>query len=185
VIRVISHELNNSLAPVASLANSAAALLERQQYQRLPEILRTIEERAQHLESFIHGYARFAKLPSPRFEQVAWTAFVQGLVAQQSFQLLGSLPEPALSCDRAQMEQALLNLLKNAHESGSVPEGVSMEVKRTAEGVRIEVGDRGPGMSDTVMSNALVPFYSTKRNGISLSNREGGGLLVSLLLPQN
>ncbi|MBC3881091.1 ATP-binding protein [Undibacterium sp. LX40W] len=203
VIRVISHELNNSLAPVASLANSAAALVERQQYQRLPEILRTIEERAQHLESFIHGYARFAKLPSPRLEQVSWLIFVQSLGAQQTFQLLGSLPEQALSCDRAQMEQALLNLLKNAHESGSPAEGISLEVKRTIEGVRIEVGDRGPGMSDTVMSNALVPFYSTKRNGtglglalareiieahggrISLSNREGGGLLVSLLLPQN
>lgn len=203
VIRVISHELNNSLAPVASLANSAAALVERQQYQRLPEILRTIEERAQHLESFIHGYARFAKLPSPRLEQVSWLIFVQSLGSQQTFQLLGSLPEQALSCDRAQMEQALLNLLKNAHESGSPAEGISLEVKRTIEGVRIEVGDRGPGMSDTVMSNALVPFYSTKRNGtglglalareiieahggrISLSNREGGGLLVSLLLPQN
>lgn len=203
VIRVISHELNNSLAPVASLANSAAALVERQQYQRLPEILRTIEERAQHLESFIHGYARFAKLPSPRIAAVSWSIFVQGLASQQAFQLQGSLPEQALNCDRAQMEQALLNLLKNAHESGSAADGVSLEVKRTIEGVRIEVGDRGPGMSDNVMSNALVPFYSTKRNGtglglalareiieahggrISLSNREGGGLLVSLLLPQN
>ena len=203
VIRVISHELNNSLAPVASLANSAAALVERQQYQRLPEILRTIEERAQHLESFIHGYARFAKLPSPRIAAVSWSIFVQGLASQQAFHLLGSLPEQALSCDRAQMEQALLNLLKNAHESGSTADGISLEVKRTVEGVRIEVGDRGPGMSDTVMSNALVPFYSTKRNGtglglalareiieahggrISLSNRDGGGLLVSLLLPQN
>ncbi len=203
VIRVISHELNNSLAPVASLANSAGALVERQQYQRLPEILRTIEDRAKHLESFIHGYARFAKLPSPRLDHTAWPVFVQGLASQQAFTLLGTLPEQDLCCDRAQMEQALLNLLKNAHESGSTAEGVSLEVKRTAEGVRIEVGDRGPGMSDTVMSNALVPFYSTKRNGtglglalareiieahggrISLSNREGGGLLVSLLLPQN
>lgn len=203
VIRVISHELNNSLAPVASLANSAGALVERQQYQRLPEILRTIEDRAKHLESFIHGYARFAKLPSPRLDHTAWPVFVQGLASQQAFTLLGMLPEQDLCCDRAQMEQALLNLLKNAHESGSTAEGVSLEVRRTAEGVRIDVGDRGPGMSDTVMSNALVPFYSTKRNGtglglalareiieaqggrISLSNREGGGLLVSLLLPQN
>jgi len=66
VIRVISHELNNSLAPVASLANSAGVLVQREQYQRIPDILKMIEERAQHLQSFIEGYARFSKLPTPR-----------------------------------------------------------------------------------------------------------------------
>ncbi len=68
VIRVISHELNNSLAPVASLANSGAELVRRGQLERLPHILQTIEERTRHLDSFIQGYARFAKLPTPRLE---------------------------------------------------------------------------------------------------------------------
>ena len=70
VIRVISHELNNSLAPLASLAHSGAELVRRGQTERLPQILETIEERTRHLESFILGYARFAKLPTPRIEAV-------------------------------------------------------------------------------------------------------------------
>ena len=201
VIRVISHELNNSLAPVASLAHSAAALIERGQYERLPEILHTIEERANHLESFIHGYARFAKLPTPRVEKVDWVSFMSRLQSQINFSMIGNLPEESVHFDMAQMEQAMLNLLKNAIESDSPAQAVCVEVRRMHEAYRIEVSDQGSGMSDAVMSNALVPFYSTKRNGtglglaltreiieahggrIMLNNREGGGLVVSLILP--
>ncbi|TFW10387.1 sensor histidine kinase [Oxalobacteraceae bacterium OM1] len=201
VIRVISHELNNSLAPVASLAGSGAELVRRGQMQRLPEILRTIGERTRHLEHFIDGYARFAKLPAPRVETVDWKVFVAALQSQVPFRIAGTLPVEPGRFDVAQMEQALLNLLKNAHESGSAPEDVCLAVKRGAELVMIEVADRGSGMSDTVMSNALVPFYSTKRSGtglglalareiaeahggrIALNNRNGGGLSVALYLP--
>jgi two-component system nitrogen regulation sensor histidine kinase NtrY len=98
-------------------------------------------------------------------------------------------------------EQALLNLLKNAHESGSAPEDVELQVRRVQDLLRIEVVDRGSGMIDAVLTNALVPFYSTKRSGtglglalareiaeahggrILLSNREGGGLAVTMILP--
>jgi two-component system nitrogen regulation sensor histidine kinase NtrY len=201
VIRVISHELNNSLAPVASLARSAGELIKRGQVERLPAILKTIEERALHLESFINGYARFAKLPTPRLEYVNWNAFVAGLQAQVSFTVLDSLPEKDTQFDIAQMEQALLNLLKNAHESGSMSEDVVLAIRHMHNLIRIDVMDRGSGMTETVMSNALVPFYSTKRSGtglglalareiieahsgrIMLSNRDGGGLMVSLILP--
>ena len=79
VIRVISHELNNSLAPIASLAHSGAELLRRGQYERLPSALATIEERARHLEGFIRDYARFAKLPAPRLAPVEWQRFVAQL----------------------------------------------------------------------------------------------------------
>ena len=201
VIRVISHELNNSLAPVASLARSAAELVKRGQTERLPEILKTIQERALHLESFIHGYARFAKLPTPRLESMHWRAFTDNLRAQTDFTLVEPLPELHGNVDIAQMEQAVLNLLKNAHESGSAPNEVGLSIRHQHTLVRIDVTDKGSGMSDTVMSNALVPFYSTKRSGtglglalareiveahggrIMLSNREGGGLVVSLILP--
>ncbi len=201
VIRVISHELNNSLAPLTSLAHSGAELVRRGQTERLPQILETIEERTRHLESFILGYARFAKLPTPRIESCPWSVFVQRLATEVPFSLVGELPSEPAQFDPAQMEQALLNLLKNAHESGSPPEEVGLQVKVALGMVRIDVMDRGQGMNDAVLTNALVPFYSTKRSGtglglalareiaeahggrITLGNREGGGLTVTLVLP--
>jgi nitrogen fixation/metabolism regulation signal transduction histidine kinase len=201
VIRVISHELNNSLAPLASLAHSGTELVRRGQTERLPQILQTIGERTRHLESFILGYARFAKLPSPRLETIPWSDVVAGLASQVAFRLGGELPESPARIDRAQLEQALLNLLKNAHESGSRAEDVELHVRRVQDIVRIDVLDRGTGMNDAVLTNALVPFYSTKRSGtglglalareiaeahggrITLGNREGGGLAVTLILP--
>ena len=201
VIRVISHELNNSLAPIASLAHSGLELLRRGQHERLPAALATIEERARHLEGFIRDYARFAKLPAPRPQRLQWAGFLQRLGSQFAFAIDGELPVDTACFDVAQMEQALLNLLKNAHESGSAAEAVRLAVRRAAEGWRIDVLDRGGGMNETVMAQALLPFYSTKRSGtglglalareiaeahggrIALSNRDGGGLCVSLFLP--
>ncbi|WP_426116907.1 sensor histidine kinase [Massilia sp. PWRC2] len=201
VIRVISHELNNSLAPMASLAHSGAELVRRGQLERLPQILATIEERTGHLERFILGYASFAKLPTPRLERIDWPAFVAQLAAQTPFTLTGALPLEAALLDAAQLQQALLNLLKNAHESGSPPDQVQLRISRVQALLRIEVCDRGSGMSEAVLTHALVPFYSTKRSGtglglalareiaeahggrITLGNRDGGGLTVTLILP--
>ena len=201
VIRVISHELNNSLAPIASLAHSGAELLRRGQHDRLPVALATIEERARHLEGFLRDYARFAKLPAPRDEPVPLAAFIEKLRTQVRFSVDGVVPDEVLRFDPAQLEQALLNLLKNAHESGSPAEAVSMAVRRISEGWRLDVLDRGSGMNEAVLANALLPFYSTKRSGtglglalareiaeahggrIALLNRDGGGLCVSMVLP--
>ncbi|PRC94624.1 sensor histidine kinase [Solimicrobium silvestre] len=201
VIRVISHELNNSLAPIASLANSGTELVRRNQVERLPVILETIAERCRHLENFIQGYASFSKLPTPRLESVTWPNLMNVLQGQTVFDLAGELPEKSARVDSAQLQQALLNLLKNAHESGCAGSEVSMSVQQIHDHFRIDVMDRGSGMSETVMTSALIPFYSTKRTGtglglalareiveahggrIVLANRAGGGLVVSLIFP--
>ena len=202
VIRVISHELNNSLAPIASLAHSGAELLRRGRHERLPTALATIEERARHLEGFIRDYARFAKLPAPRLEAVEWRRFVAQLRSQVEFDIDLHPADGTARIDAAQVEQALLNLLRNAHESGSAPGEVRLSLRRIPGNWRIDVLDRGSGMNEAVLANALLPFYSTKRHGtglglalareiaeahggrIALLNREGGGLCVSMVLPE-
>lgn len=201
VIRVISHELNNSLAPMASLAHSGAELARRGQVDRLPGVFATIEERARHLDGFLRDYARFAKLPQPRIEGIDLSVFVERLQSQISFNVVGKLPEALFPADAAQLEQALLNLLKNAQEASAESADVELQIRHADRLWRIDVLDCGTGMSDAVMANALVPFYSTKRSGtglglaltreiieahggrIVLANREGGGLCVSLILP--
>ncbi len=202
VIRVISHELNNSLAPISSLAHSGTELARRGDLKRLPEVFASIGERAQHLHGFIDGYARFAKLPTPRLASVEWEPFLAGLAQHGQYHLVAPLPAQAGVFDAVQIEQVLINLLKNAHESGSAGDAVTLTIAVTMHELRIEVADRGPGMSDTVLAQALLPFYSTKRSGtglglalareiaeahggrVQLANRDGGGLRVSLRLPQ-
>lgn len=202
VIRVISHELNNSLAPIRSLAHSGRELARMGEIKRLAIVFDTIEERTRHLGGFIQGYAHFAKLPLPQPVAIEWTPFLEGLGRHYAFRTHGEVPSTPATFDRTQVEQMLINLLKNAHESGGDIDAVELAVDQRARDVRIEVRDRGPGMSETVLANALLPFYSTKRSGsglglalareiteahggrLHLANRSGGGLAVTVILPR-
>lgn len=207
VIRIISHELNNSVAPIASMVNSGRMITKDLDNPKLKLIFDTIEDRTSHLSQFIFDYARFAKLPVPKKSQVDWHKLTEQLQQHYQFLLENELPNATVEFDLIQMEQVLLNLLKNAHESGAAPETISLSIVDASlsdgtEGVYIEVNDQGSGMPAEVLRQALLPFYSTKQSGtglglplcreiveahdghISLQNRDDKGLCVRLWLPK-
>jgi len=201
VIRVIAHELNNSLAPISSLAHSGRGLAAPPDPTQLERIFTTISERATHLASFIEGYARFAKLPQPRRMSCEWSVLFARLEGTTALRITGPLPSRPATLDASQMEQVLINLLKNAAESGSPAEEIAVSVREQAAGFTIEVGDRGAGFAEDALRDALLPFFSTKQSGtglgltlcreiveahggrLSLANRPGGGALVTVWLP--
>jgi signal transduction histidine kinase len=202
LIRVLSHELNNSLAPITSLVSSARKLAQgTEQEAQLDKVFGIITERTQHLLAFLESYRSIARLPRPTRADVGWEEFLDGLRAQMRFELVGDLPHRRGYFDATQMERVLLNLLKNAHEAGGPPEEVRLRIVEEGEGTRIDVLDRGTGMSRAVLEQATLPFYSTKRTGtgvglalsreiveahrgrLTLANREGGGLCASVWLP--
>ena len=202
-IRTVSHEINNSLAPISSLARSARQLSQTpEKLDRLPGLLDLIEERSTHLRDFLEGYARFARLPEPRKQPVEWGPFLTELRELFPFVLDGEPPRRPGCFDPSQMQQALINLLKNAQESGSPPQDVRLIIEETAEGgSRFRVLDRGTGMSDEVLKKALLPFYTSKATGTGLGlplcreiveahggrlrieQREGGGTEVVCWVP--
>lgn len=201
VIRVIAHELNNSLAPISSLAHSGRQTVEHPDAAQLERIFRTIEERARHLHTFIDGYARFAKLPRPRPEAVDWSAFLHTLQETAPFRLVSAPSTRPGVFDPTQMEQVLINLVKNAREAGAPQDSIDLDVSEHAGGWRLQLLDRGTGMSEEVLRGALLPFFSTKPAGaglgltlcrevieahggrIALANRQGGGLAATLWIP--
>jgi len=215
VIRVIAHELNNSLAPISSLANSglmlarkaedAAQLTDEERHgdaARLERVFTTISSRAAHLATFIDGYARFAKLPKPRMGTLDWKQFIGRLEGATPFRLTAPLPAGSVTFDATQFEQVMINLLKNAAESGSPADAVEVAVRGAADSWVIEVADRGSGLSEDALRDALIPFYSTKPSGtglgltlcreiveahdgrLSIANRPGGGAVITMWLPR-
>ena len=203
VIRIIGHEINNSLGPIASLVSSAKVILQRPEHiPKLPAMFDRIQERALHLQGFLDGYAQLAKIPPPKPVSVPWGPFLDGLRGLwPELEIAEPPPRPGFF-DRAQIQQVLINLIKNAYEVGGPKDQVKVVVETAEEGgCRISVLDRGPGISDEVMENVFVPFFTTKPTGsglglalsreivelhlgrLRLARRDGGGMSVSVWLP--
>ncbi|MDX1503537.1 MAG: ATP-binding protein [Thermoanaerobaculia bacterium] len=204
VIRVISHELNNSLAPISSLVHSAKLIAADPRHaERSGEVFATLRERLDHLKGFIDGYARYARLPQPRKQRVAWDDFLAGFADEHpGVELPRRLPTRPGWFDPAQIRQVLVNLIKNAVEASDGEPRVTLAVETGPEGdTWLQVADRGRGMDDETMRLALLPFYSTKKTGtgvglplcrevveghggkLTLASREGGGTVVTCWLP--
>ncbi|WP_233280340.1 sensor histidine kinase [Rheinheimera mangrovi] len=200
LLRVIGHELNNTLAPLSSLAYSGQLVATELQHKQLQQIFQTISERQRHLNQFLQSYIQFAKLPTPVLAPVQWARLINQLQDQYEFELEGDLPRRVWLADSLQLSQLLLNLLKNAHESGSDPEQIQLSFTELPDQLLIRLQDAGGGMTSEALAHAMVPFYTSKENGsgigltlcrdiaeahggsLSLQN-QGAGLLVGLTLP--
>jgi nitrogen fixation/metabolism regulation signal transduction histidine kinase len=203
VVRVVSHEVNNSLAPITSLMHSARLIAEKQgQLDKYRRVFDTIDERSHHLRAFLDGYVALAKLPAPRIEQEHWTGVLEQVATLYPELKLPDAPDKPAWFDRAQIEQALINLVKNAYESAGPPDAVELRIQTESDGTsQLEVLDRGPGFSEDALKNALLPLYTTKIHGsgmglaltreiieahggaLELTNREGGGACMRVFLP--
>ena len=179
LIRVLSHELNNSLAPIKSLAQSLADLVRRDPppldwRNDLENGLGVIGGRADSLSRLMAAYARLARLPRPRLEPVSVVEWVRRVAALETRRAVTVCPGPEVTirADGGQLDQLLINLVRNAVDAASDGDG-EVEVGWAARNGRLEVWvrDGGPGFADT--DNLFVPFFTTKPNG------SGIGLVLS------
>jgi nitrogen fixation/metabolism regulation signal transduction histidine kinase len=202
-IRVIHHEFANSIAPVRSLLQGARAKVGRPEWSaKLEQTLGVIEDRVLHLSSFLTAFAALGRLPAARFEEVGWESFLDRLGSLLADIVIAPSPPGRGWFDPAQLEQVLINLVKNAREAGSPPSEIRLEVAQTPDGgYRASVLDRGQGMADEALENAVVPSFTTKPTGsgmgltlcreiidahrgrLRIARRSGGGVVVSFWLP--
>jgi two-component system nitrogen regulation sensor histidine kinase NtrY len=199
VIRFINHELNNTIAPISSMCHSGRVLAERIDEPQLDRVFNTIAGRIKKLSDFIQNYSQLARLSAPQKQSFNIVQSIEQLKDLYPFELKVSQPVIMLMGDASQIEQMLINLLKNAKEvSPDIPSEISIEVHDNQ--LHITIRDFGPGMAQNVMQKAFLPYYSTKAEGsgiglsvcrevmdahqgrIILNNHAQGGLQVSLHL---
>jgi PAS domain S-box-containing protein len=207
IVRVLSHEINNSLTPIKSIAHSLRRIVDRAgEFQRTAEVqqgLSLIEERSGALGRFLRSYAQLARLPKPNPKPLDVPGLVLRIVDLEKRMPVTVQPSPQvkLVADSDQIEQLLINVIRNAVDASLETGGhVSVGWKRAGEWFELNVDDEGKGLPDT--SNLFVPFFTTKPNGsgiglalsrqiaeahggtIALENRiAGSGCRATLRLP--
>jgi nitrogen fixation/metabolism regulation signal transduction histidine kinase len=209
LVRVLGHEMNNSLAPIKSIAGSLETLLRREPpppdwKDDARSGLKSIASRADSLGRFMQAYARLAKLPPPQKEHVDLGDLVRRVVSLEprlALRLVAG-PELKMVADGAQIEQLLINLVHNAVDASLETRGaVSIGWRELGDCVEVFVADEGPGIMNP--TNLFVPFFTTKPGGsgiglalsrqiaeahggsLGLTNRAGGtGAEAVLRLPR-
>ena len=169
LVRVLSHEINNSLTPIKSIATSLSALLDREgaaSDDDLKEGLQVIAGRSEALGRFMSSYARLAKLPHPQKRELSvreWVQRVASLESRIAVEVLDS-PDVRIEADGDQLDQLLINLLDNAVDASLETGGAVRISWADVEGhVEVRIEDEGPGLAQT--ANLFVPFFTTKPKG--------------------
>jgi two-component system, NtrC family, nitrogen regulation sensor histidine kinase NtrY len=208
LVRVLSHEINNSLAPIKSIAGSLQSLLAREERpgdadEDVRRGLAVIATRSESLARFMSAYARLARLPAPRLAPLDVGEWVRRVAALERRVAVEVLPGPPLviEADGDQLDQLLINLVKNAVDAAMETDGgVRVGWHAPNHHVEVFVEDDGPGLPET--ANLFVPFFTTKRTGtgiglvlsrqiaeahggsLALANRPGrAGCVATLRLP--
>lgn len=207
--KVLTHEMANSMTPLASLAETSKQLLilsvakpYNEQQQDLCLCIDTIASRTQHLSQFIANFRQINNLPKPSLSLTAIVPLVSNAIhlcqhhaGQQTAQITNHITiHTQLMLDAVQIEQVLINILKNALESSASNSDIAITV--TAQYIEsdtfvIDIQDNGPGMAEHIIEMAFVPFFSTKTQGsgigLSLSKQtmlNHGGDLIYVKQPQ-
>ena len=179
LVRVLGHELNNSLAPIKSIAGSLEGLVAREPrpadwQDDMQRGLGVIAARAESLNRFMDAYSRMARLPQPKQQPLDVSALIKRVVSLETRMTvdLNGGPEITIRADGDQLEQLLINLVRNAVDA-SIETGGAVHVgwRRSIRHIEVSIEDEGPGLSNT--SNLFVPFFTTKPAG------SGIGLVLS------
>lgn len=206
LIRVLSHEINNSLVPIQSLTEMMESRLQKAEIPasvsaELHEAIDLIANRSDSLQRFISGYSLLARLPQPDIQHVNLTELAQRVAALQD---VGHVrchgQQLSIEADPVQLEQLLINLVKNGLEAADEAAGrVDLSWRKHGNEILIEVTDNGPGLPSS--DNIFVPFFTTKPKGsgiglvlcrriaeahggqLTLSNHPKGGCQATLRLP--
>lgn len=179
LVRVLGHELNNSLTPIKSIAQSLESLVKTVPRpddwdEDMERGLNVIATRSESLSRFMSSYAKLAKLPPPRFAPVEINVLLRRVVSLETRAPVSLEETPALTIqgDADQLEQVLINLIRNAVDASIETGGrVRIRLEQNMASVAVLVRDEGPGLAST--ANLFVPFFTTKRGG------SGIGLVLS------
>jgi two-component system, NtrC family, nitrogen regulation sensor histidine kinase NtrY len=179
LVRVLGHELNNSLAPICSIAGSLEDMMKREARASdweddLRRGLRVIADRSDALSRFMRDYSRLARLPKPQLRPVDLGTLVRTAAGLETRAIIeiDAGPDATLNVDPDQLQQMLINLIRNAVDA-SLDSGGTVRVgwSRNGHWINLFVQDEGPGIANS--ANLFVPFFTTKPGG------SGIGLVLS------
>ena len=169
LIRVMGHEIMNSITPIISLSETLST--REVEYSRMQQGMQVIHKRSKGLLEFVENYRRITRIPAPVKEKVSLAELFNGiaeLIPNDYISFAQPAPQISIKADRTQMEQVLINIIKNAIEACAEVPSPQIQVESSVSetgAVSITVSDNGPGILPNVLDKIFIPFFTTKENG--------------------